>query len=172
MPYFSKGKIYEVKSSKGDEVYVGSTTQTLTSRMNTHKGHYQLWEKGEYPWLSIFDLFEEYGVETFHISLIEDFPCHNSKELHIRENHWIKEKKSINLKYAHAGPEEKREQQRNTKRRQHANKPVIQCPCGGVYRAYTYVGHVNTQRHQRWQNRPKIKIVMIKPVVNIYSDVS
>ena len=46
MPDYSKGKIYLVRSYKTDEVYVGSTTQTLSRRMSRHRSVYKTFTNG------------------------------------------------------------------------------------------------------------------------------
>ena len=37
MPDYSKGKIYKILDSIDDEIYVGSTTETLGARMAKHR---------------------------------------------------------------------------------------------------------------------------------------
>ena len=38
MPDYSKGKIYKMLNTIDDEIYVGSTIETLRQRMATHRG--------------------------------------------------------------------------------------------------------------------------------------
>jgi hypothetical protein len=38
------GKIYKITSSKTDDVYIGSTIQTLNDRFIKHKSNYKLYQ--------------------------------------------------------------------------------------------------------------------------------
>ena len=69
---YSNGKIYRIESSKGDKVYIGSTTKKyLSQRRDKHRCNYKDWNKGnDQGKLSLFILFDEYGVENCSIILI------------------------------------------------------------------------------------------------------
>ena len=90
---YSKGKIYQIKNHIDDDIYVGSTTNTLEGRMKGHrqgshakcKQHFQLYMK-----------MNEYGFDKFFIELIEECPCNSKIELGAREGHWIKERGTLN----------------------------------------------------------------------------
>ena len=81
MPNFSQGKIYMIWSPHTEKIYVGSTTQSLSSRFSAHKGKTRCSSKEimEFP-------------ET-KIELIEEYPCENKKELNKREGEVIRENK-------------------------------------------------------------------------------
>lgn len=72
---YANGKIYALRTHKGDDVYVGSTIRTLNERFNKHK------EKRNKTKSKI--LLEKYT--DVYIELIELFPCKNKKELEKRE---------------------------------------------------------------------------------------
>ena len=74
MADYKKGQIYQLFSLKGDEIYVGSTTQPLHKRFYQHKNN---------PTCSSKILFEKY--DDVKIELIEDYPCANRKELNRKE---------------------------------------------------------------------------------------
>ena len=90
---YKKCRIYQIKNTIDDSVYVGSTTNTLEGRMKGHrqgshtkcKQHYALQRN-----------MNEYGFGTFFIGLIEDYPCNSKLELGAREGHWIKERGTLN----------------------------------------------------------------------------
>jgi alanyl-tRNA synthetase len=92
MVNYEKGKIYMVWFEGEDKRYYGSTTTTLTKRLNQHKTHY----KNNISKCSLFSLFEKYGVENSRIELVEDFPCNNRKELEAREGYHIRNNTHIN----------------------------------------------------------------------------
>ena len=43
--------------------YVGSTVQPLSKRMEWHKGKYRKYVKGEYTYITVFTIFDEYDVQ-------------------------------------------------------------------------------------------------------------
>ena len=98
MKNLSRGKIYMIMSDKGDMVYVGSTcSKYLSYRMAAHTASYKCLLNGcKTSDLSSFRLFEEYGVDSCKIILLESYPCNTIDELHAREHHYIILKNAIN----------------------------------------------------------------------------
>jgi group I intron endonuclease len=94
MPDYTNGKIYVIRNHKNDMVYIGSTTQTLAQRMGKHRIDYK-----KKPTRKLYQGFTEYGVDEFHIELIEMFSCECKDELHKREGHFIREYDSYNNGY-------------------------------------------------------------------------
>ena len=96
MPDYSKGKIYMICSNDGDmeAVYYGSTCATLSSRMSKHRTN----NKNVRTQCTSKIVFNKYGIENCHIEWLEDFPCKSKAELEHRENHYIRNNKSINFK--------------------------------------------------------------------------
>ena len=86
MPDYSKGKIYKLWSPQGEEIYIGSTTNTLAKRKGEHK-------QENYDCCSKI-LFEKYG--DVRIELIEEYPCKNKMELNRREGHHIRNTDCVN----------------------------------------------------------------------------
>ena len=95
MADYSKGKIYHIKNTINDDVYVGSTCASLAIRMTKHRFN-GTHDKGH----ALFDLIAEHGVDKFYIELIEDYPCSSKHELLAREGHFIKERGTINKRIA------------------------------------------------------------------------
>jgi group I intron endonuclease len=90
---YKNGRIYIIRNTKNDKVYVGSTTQSLSKRFCTHKGSINYSQKINYP---LYKAMREIGVEHFYIEIIEMFPCDSKEELHSREGHWIRQFQSCN----------------------------------------------------------------------------
>ena len=84
MPDYSKGKIYKICSDDPDitDVYIGSTVRTLEHRYRQHTSQ----SKKRY---NSHELFNLYGVEKFHVELIQNYPCKSKKELVMQEQHYI-----------------------------------------------------------------------------------
>ena len=85
MADYSKGQIYKVWDNAYTKCYVGSTVQQLCKRMDKHRSDYKKYLNGSVNFLSIFNLFDEFGVENCKIEWVEDYPCSSKKELHKKE---------------------------------------------------------------------------------------
>lgn len=90
---YRNGKIYQIKNTIDEEVYVGSTIAPLNRRMVKHK--YSAKTEGEKP---LYLKMNEYGFDKFFIELIEEYPCNSKLELCAREGYWIKEIGTLNKK--------------------------------------------------------------------------
>ena len=94
---FSKGKIYKITNDFNDEVYVGSTCDTLNRRFIIHKSAAKRDVNMNRP---IYTLINEIGFERFRIDLIEDYPCKDKYELRQREGYYIREQGTLNNRIA------------------------------------------------------------------------
>ena len=95
MTDYHKGKIYQIKHTMNDDIYIGSTCASLATRMTKHRydGKHQ---KGHV----LFDLIAEHGVDKFYIEIIEEYPCNTKQELLAREGYYIRERGTINKRIA------------------------------------------------------------------------
>ena len=99
-------------SPQGDDIYIGSTVQSLSVRKAEHK------RKSIYESCSSKILFEKY--DDVRIELIEEFPCKNKQQLNKREGHYIRTLVCVNKQIAGRTPKEWSKQYRE------ANKEKIQ----------------------------------------------
>ena len=83
---YQNGKIYCVRNSVDDDIYVGSTTQPLSKRSTKkeEKKHYKLYQK-----------MNEVGIDNFYIELFEKYPCDSKEELFRKEGEVMRELKPI-----------------------------------------------------------------------------
>ena len=94
---YLKGKIYKVVDIGYNKCYVGSTCAELSHRMSSHMNNYKQFIKGKIKdKVSIYDLFNEYGVENCKIELLEYYPCDTGFELRLREGKHIKHNECVN----------------------------------------------------------------------------
>ena len=105
MPDYSKGKIYKILNSIDDEIYVGSTIETLGQRMAHHR--YSLKKRPHYK---LYKHMHELDVENFYIELIENYPCNDGYELRAREGYYIREIGTLNKNVAGRPPQEYQKQ--------------------------------------------------------------
>ena len=92
---YSKEKIYKIWNDVDDELYMGSTCQTLSMRMVGHrrckngtaKKHYRLYQK----MLNI-------GQEHFFKKLMKETPCENAEQLRAIEGEYIRKYGTLNTR--------------------------------------------------------------------------
>ncbi len=94
MPDFKKGKIYVITNDYNDDVYVGSTCDTLVKRFSSHKAAANV-EKNKYK--PLYKLINEIGFNRFRIQLIKNYPCEDQYQLRQEEGRFIREKGALNL---------------------------------------------------------------------------
>ena len=97
MADYSQGKIYKLECNITNDVYYGSTTQSLSARMSLHK------YSRTCTAINIIDR------GNYTCKIIEEFPCKSRKELQARERWWIENNVCINKQIPGRTPQEWRE---------------------------------------------------------------
>ena len=93
---YQAGKIYRITDNGYHSFYYGSTIESLSRRMGSHRRSYSDYKSGKYHYTTVFSIFDEYGVDNCKIELVENFPCSNREELHKREGHHIQNNDCVN----------------------------------------------------------------------------
>ena len=91
MPNYQNAKLYKILNSIDDEIYVGSTVNTLSLRMAHHRANAK-----RHSQCKLHKHMNELDVNNFYIELIENFPCNDVYELRAREGHFIREIGTLN----------------------------------------------------------------------------
>ena len=73
-------RVYKIVNTKTDDIYIGSTIQTLTIRFNAHRSNAKL-EKS----CKLYDCMRENGIENFTIELLEEFEISSKEDIGIKE---------------------------------------------------------------------------------------
>ena len=73
MNRYEKGKIYKVVDIGYNKMYIGSTTESLSKRMERHRDKYKDYLKGKTDNTRVYWLFDEFGVQNCKIELIENY---------------------------------------------------------------------------------------------------
>jgi len=123
MPDYSKGKIYAIRSFKTDNVYIGSTTQTLAQRLGKHRTNYKNWKNNTYRYVSSFKILEH---NDEYIELVEEYPCENVYQLRKKEGEYIRSMNCVNIR--NTGLTEEQIKERNKKQQKewrNNNKTII-----------------------------------------------
>ena len=92
MPNYQNTKIYKLWTHSNDEIYIGSTTQSLSQRLAKHKSDAKMTTKNHMCSSSV--LFENEGKVM--IELIEEFSCENRMMACKREGELIRANSCIN----------------------------------------------------------------------------
>ena len=85
---YSKGKIYCIRNTINDEIYIGSTCQSLSQRMAQHR---RTLKCGRLGGMKLYNLMMDLGEENFYIELMEEYPCESKDRLRKREGEFIRE---------------------------------------------------------------------------------
>ena len=78
---FCNGKVYRLVNKVDEELYVGSTIQSLAKRKGGHKC-----DARRHPEIKVYQHLNSIGWENVEIVLIETYPCNNKDELKARES--------------------------------------------------------------------------------------
>ena len=109
MPDYSKSKIYKIVCNVTNLIYIGSTTQTLSQRLQDHRSDYKKYLNKKFPFISSFKIIEN---NNYEIILIEDCRCERKEQLLSRERFWIENTECVNLKIPSRTQKEYRENNR------------------------------------------------------------
>ncbi len=160
---FSKGKIYKITNDYNNEVYVGSTCDTLVKRFSSHKngrnGKRQINR-------NLSTLMREIGTDRFRIELIEDYPCEDKYQLRQREGYFIREIGTLNHLVAGRNHkeyylenkeickerckiQEQKETQQETRKQYRENvcKSLMICECGCEITRHSLSRHLKSKKH-------------------------
>jgi hypothetical protein len=94
---YQNGKIYKIYSYENDEVYYGSTVETLSRRMSGHRKSFKQYKNGKCNFTRSFQILE---YESAKIELVENFCCNSKEELLQREGYYIRNNNCINKNIA------------------------------------------------------------------------
>ncbi len=124
---YAKGKIYKLVSNHTNNIYFGSTTDSLPKRKSKHKYNYGQYLNNNYGYTTSFELFKLGDVD---IILVEAFPCANKYELFARERFYIENNECLNK----CNPCTR-------------VKSIINCDCGVQYNSKSKWRHENSKHH-------------------------
>ena len=83
-------------------MYIGSTCESLSKKMERHRTQYNHYIKGKIKKKTTaiyIYIFNEFAIENCKIELIETYPCNNKEEL-LKEGSHIKATKCVNRQVA------------------------------------------------------------------------
>ena len=94
-------KIYRVSDTSSMKFYYGSILQPLSVRMGGHRKGYRKFQSDALSkYVSIYSLFDEFGIDNCKIELVETYPCETNEELRRREGYCIQVNDCVNKNIA------------------------------------------------------------------------
>jgi hypothetical protein len=75
-------------------VYYGSTYKDINKRFKEHIACYKSKDNN----ITVYKIFDTYGIENCIIELVEKYNCNSKRELELREGYYIKNNECINIK--------------------------------------------------------------------------
>lgn len=90
------GRIYKIQSGNSNEVYVGSTIDTLRRRLMGHINGYNNYKSKGTSNCTLYALFDKYGVDNCRIELIKEYEIADRTHLYAYESLWISKIATIN----------------------------------------------------------------------------
>ena len=89
---YANGKIYCIRNTIDDDIYIGSTCQPLSKRMEVHRMSLKGYKKHR----KLYSKISEIGNDKFYIELVEEYQCENKEQLRKREGYYIREMGTLN----------------------------------------------------------------------------
>ena len=151
MVNYSNSKIYKIEpivEHLEEEIYIGSTTkQYLSQRMDKHRSDYKRWKDKKFNKLTVFDIFDKYGIDNCKIYLLESVNTNSKDELTSREGHYIRTLKCVNRCIAGRTKKECDKQYRKDNKDK-INQICICNICNCNYTKQNKAKHDQTKKHQ------------------------
>jgi len=178
MPDYQNSKIYKIVCNETNDVYIGSTTQPLSTRMSKHRCDFKRYQAGTYHYVSSFEILK---YPTAKILLVRNCPCNSREELEAIEGSFIKNNECVNKitpgrtkaewyqdnaetikqrhnQYRKDNAEQikqrgKRYYQDNTETIKEYKKQKHRCECGGKYTTTGRSQHFHSKKHIAFKKR-------------------
>jgi hypothetical protein len=84
---YQNGKIYCIRSHQTEQIYIGSTVNSLSKRLNGHRNKKKRFDAGKCNNITSFEILK---FDDHYIELVELYPCNSKMELERREGQIIR----------------------------------------------------------------------------------
>lgn len=166
MSKFDDAKIYKIVDNTNNNIYIGSTINKLTTRLNNHKQSYKKFLNGKSRYITVFEILKN---NDYKIELIEEYKCENKQELLKKEGQYILSCQCINKRVEGSTMSEIRKRHynkykdkiiNNAKQYYNDNRDRLieiknvkhNCECGGRYTNTNKSQHYKTSKHIKYSN--------------------
>lgn len=150
------GVVYQIKSDKGPESYIGSSVLSINDRMAHHRAGYKRWaEQGKGNHCRSYTLFAMYGMDSCSAHVLQVVPYHHRSEIREIENRWIENtpgvlnaNRALITKEQHLASMKAWREKNKTYNQNYMNQR-IQCDCGMEIGYTTKWYHKKSGAHDR-----------------------
>lgn len=139
------GKVYKIICTQSNDIYVGSTFNTLRDRWMAHKQRYEQYQNDPSRNMSIHTYFDKYGIDNFKIILIKEYDVIDRNHLETKEQLWLNKLKNINIQSAF-NPFRRGSKMIYQNRKEKMNIKY-DCLCGTSYYARHKSKHEQSKKH-------------------------
>ena len=129
------GTIHKLTSPQTESVYVGSTTESIKSRMSKHKTNYKRYTNGKHGYISSHEILKHGDA---NIELLEQKEYKDKKEMFERERFFMNSIENTVHKNR-CGVSHKETVEKDGEK--------YKCDCGGVYTRKNRNAHNKSKRH-------------------------
>ena len=154
---YHHSKIYKLVSAETDNIYIGSTCNTLSKRMSQHKNDYKRWAEGAYHFVSSLEIAK---YNDCQIILIEEFSCENKDQLHSKKRGYLESNACINRVIRVITTEREKKELKNKHQKEyrsiHKDQISIKqnqkftCICSGKFTRINKAVHDKTIMHKNY----------------------
>ena len=128
---YKNGKIYCIRNTIDDDIYVGSTTQPLSKRMVKHRCSAHTCPHKQ-----------KNTTHMYEFELVEEYPCDNVEQLNRKEGEWTRKLGTLNSKIQGRTRKEYYDDTLDIR------KHIIQCECGMSFQQKCIARHLKRREHQ------------------------
>jgi hypothetical protein len=141
---YSKSKIYQIRNTITDDVFVSATSSDLAVAMRQHR--YEANKHKSQDSMLLYQLMRTLGSDKFFIELIEGYPCNNKVELRARLGQHQIEKGTLNKVIAGRTKQQymKNYREQNKEQIETYKKERVECEFCNAPMSKAYLG-----RHKR-----------------------
>ena len=153
------GKIYAIKSFQTENMYIGSTINTLKQRYKEHKSDYKRYLNGNLHYVTSCELFK---FDDCYIELIKDVVCTKKQMLELEafeiKNNMNVVNKCLSLRTLEEAKKYHKEYSKNNKYKykdyqkkweEEQNKIYVLCKCGENIKKRYMLRHIKTKKHKK-----------------------
>ena len=140
-----KAKIYKIVDNTNDNKYIGSTCQSLKTRLSVHKNDYKRFLKGLYNNIRSFGIIKN---NDYKIELLEKCDIKTKQELASRERYFIENNECVNKVIPGRSHKESVKAYNDTNKDEINEK--FDCECGGKYTHANKSAHIKSNKHLKF----------------------
>ena len=165
----NKGKIYKLVDNTNENIYIGSTCNSLNKRLSQHNSHYKRYLKRQYGNMKSFDIIKN---NDFTIKLLEKCNIKTKQELYQRERYYIENNECLNKNIPGRTLKEYKETKKLIRIEEKSHYNIIKGKMNDFQKLYIILigNFYNIIRKNYIKTDNKKDIVPLKEIYNIFKE--